>query len=84
MDVSRGADPNGAGVRVLTSAFAPARNGDIFWNSREVPLGGWIFTNVLNLDGVRNDAVVIRNRPLPRAAASTMRITSRFRFRFRE
>jgi hypothetical protein len=65
VDVSRGADSNGAGVRVLTSAFAPGRSQSIFWNSREVPAGGWIFTNVQNLDGVRNDGVLIKKPPFP-------------------
>ncbi len=73
LDTSRGADPNGSGVRVLTSAFARARPMDddtIFWNSREVPLGGWIYTFVNELNGAQQQGVLIKKPPAPARTSS--------------
>jgi len=68
LDTSRGADPNGTGVRVLSSVFAPTRTqnfNSIFWNSREMPLGNWIVTQVNDLGGGQQQNVLIKKPPAP-------------------
>jgi hypothetical protein len=64
---SHGEDDQGRGVRFLTTAFSKRCTQSVFWNSREVALGGWIYTTVDYLDGVNAAPVLIRKPPTPPA-----------------
>jgi hypothetical protein len=65
---NHGEDDQGRGVRFLTTAFSKRCTQSVFWNSREVALGGWIYTTVDYLDGVNAEPVLIRKPPAPAAA----------------
>jgi hypothetical protein len=65
---NHGEDDQGRGVRFLTTAFSKRCTQSVFWNSREVALGGWIYTTVDYLDGVNAEPVLIMKPPAPAAA----------------
>ena len=68
--IDRGNDPDGRGVRFLTSAFSRRCTQSVFWNSREVAPGGWIFTTVDQLDGVNSQPVLIKKPVAPPTTSS--------------
>ena len=68
-DTTRGWDPSGSGVRLLSSTFAPICTQGVFWNSREIAPAGIVYTVVDFLDGVQSQAVMISNPSFPPATA---------------
>jgi hypothetical protein len=65
----RGADFNGRGVRFLSSVFSERCSQSLFWNSREVGLGGWVYTTVDYLDGVNAQPVIVQKPPAPQVSS---------------
>jgi hypothetical protein len=59
----RGEDNDGVGVRFLTTAFSKRCSQNVFWNSREVALGGWVYTTVDYLDGVNAEPILVKKPP---------------------
>lgn len=69
-DTTEGWSPTGQSLRLVTTGFAPACAENLFWNSRELAPGGFIWTTIDLLNNAQSQALLVTKPPMPPQHAS--------------
>ena len=58
-------DNKGVLVRRLSNGFSAYKTENVFWNVRATPSGKWVFWTATNVEGARNELLMMKLPPLP-------------------